>query len=80
MENAEKTVWRIDLSDLKKPIFVDAFLVRHSSGARLLLIDPVRLLVEVCGFKAGTNVSDKLTKLLIRCPELKEVCVCMTLR
>ena len=74
MENAEKTVWRIDLSGLKKPIFVDAFLVRHSSGARLLLIDPVRLLMEVCGFAPGTNVARKVNAVLERCPELKTVC------
>ena len=72
LANAKKTVWRIELQHLKKPIFVDAYLVRHSSGVRLLFIDPSRLLMEVCCFAPGTNVSDKLTKILIRCPELEE--------
>ena len=73
MENAEKTVWRIDLPGLKKPIFVDAYLVRRSSGVRLLLIDPNRLLMEVCCFKPGTNVSVKVTEVLARCTELHAV-------
>ena len=73
LENAEKMVWRIDVPSLKKTIFVDVYRVRHSSGVLLLLIDPLRLLVEVCGFTPTANVSNKLTKLLERCVELKEV-------
>ena len=74
MENAEKTVWRIDVPGLKTPIFVDAYLAHHSSGVLMLLIDPNRLLMEVCCFAPGTNISKKLTQILDRCPDLKEVC------
>jgi hypothetical protein len=71
LENAEKTVWTIKLP--KRTIHIDAYLVRTASGVRVLLVDPNRLLAEVCCFKPTTNVAVKVSEVLVRCPQLEKV-------